>query len=114
MSQERIFTHHLHDILDAISKIKIFIKDSTLETFLDDHKTQYAVIRALEIIGEAVKQLPAEITSRYPDIPWQEITGMRDKLIHHYYGVDLEVVWITINEDLESLQSAVQDILDKN
>jgi len=82
-------------------------QDFAYEEFYKDEKTQYAVIRALEIIGEAAKQIPNEIKDQYSNIPWQDIVRMRDKLIHHYYGIDLEVIWNTLNEDLNSLEKAV-------
>ena len=83
----------------------------TYEQFAGDAKTVFAVIRALEIIGEATKQLPQSIRDRYPKVPWREMAGIRDKLIHDYSGVNLVVVWKTVIEDLPSLGSAIQHIL---
>ena len=77
------------------------------EAFIKDRKTQDAVIRNLEIIGEAVKQLPAELTGRHADIPWKNIAGMRDQLIHHYFGVNLELVWGVVENRLDQLEKAV-------
>ena len=113
MNQKRTFLHHLSDISDSISKIKSFIQGIKYEQFIDDDKTQYAVIRALEIIGEATKQIPDEVRSQYSNAPWQEIIKMRDKLIHHYYGIDLEVVCNTVNEDLGDLEKTIQDLISK-
>lgn len=79
--------------------------------FAGDEKTVFAVIRALEIVGEAAKKVPKSIRSRYPAVPWREAGGMRDKLTHDYFGVNLEVVWKTIKEDLPDLQSAVAGLL---
>lgn len=78
------------------------------EVFLKDRKTQDAVIRNLEIIGEAVKNIPAEITDRYDHIPWKNIAGMRDRLIHHYFGVNLKMVWGVVENRLEELDQVVQ------
>jgi uncharacterized protein with HEPN domain len=75
---------------------------------LKDRKTQDAVIRNLEIIGEAVKNLPAELTDKYPEIPWKNIAGMRDRLIHHYFGVNLKMVWGVVENRLEDLNQVVQ------
>jgi len=75
------------------------------EDFEADRKTINAVIRSLEIICEAAKKIPTEVRVRYPQIPWNEIAGMRDKLIHEYFGVDLEIVWETIQSDLTDLES---------
>ena len=76
-----------------------------------DKKTQYAVIRCLEVIGEAAKKIPDKSREKHPGIPWQEISGMRDKLIHDYFGVDLNTVWDTIQEDLSPLKKAVENLL---
>ncbi len=75
------------------------------DDFSRDKKTIYAVVRGLEIIGEAVKKVPKELRESYPDIPWKRIAGMRDKLIHEYFGVDIEVVWKTVREDIPYLKS---------
>jgi len=95
MKKKPTFLDYLQDILDAIISIKEFLEDVDYESFRNDKKTQYAVIRALEIIGEASKKVPIEVRDNYAVIPWRSITGMRDKLVHDYFGVDTEVVWNT-------------------
>ncbi|WP_456420003.1 HepT-like ribonuclease domain-containing protein [Methanocaldococcus infernus] len=80
------------DILEAINRIKIYTKGMDYEKFLSDIKTQDAVIRNIEIIGEAVKLLSPQIKEKYNNIPWKNIAGMRDKLIHSYFGVNLDIV----------------------
>ena len=86
----------------------------TLEQFFADEKTAFAVMRALEIIGEATKNIPQSIKENYPDIPWKEMAGIRDKLIHDYFGVDLEVVWNTATEDLFELKEKVDEAFTKS
>ena len=76
--------------------------------FVADDKTMSAVIRKLEIIGEAVKQLPEEIRMKHPEIPWKQIAGMRDKLVHFYFGVDTHLIWQTIHNRLPALKTAVE------
>ena len=81
------------------------------EAFQHDDKTQSAVIRKLEIIGEAVKQIPEEERRQYPQIPWKQIAGMRDKLIHFYFGVDAKLVWQTIKKRLPVLENNLRSSL---
>ena len=102
---------YLNDILDSIISIKEFLVGIDFDLFCKDKKTQYAVIRALEIIGEASKKVPKEVRDIYTDIPWRSISGMRDKLIHDYFGVDIEVVWNTANEKILSLEDKIKNII---
>jgi uncharacterized protein with HEPN domain len=110
MSTEREVRDYIDDILQAITDIREFTDGMDFNQFASDRKTVQAVIRSLEIIGEATKKIPQEIRGRQPGLPWNEIGAMRNKLIHEYFGVDLEIVWETINQDLSLLESAVQDI----
>jgi len=111
MNKEREYGDYLEDILKALNKISEFIEGMTFEQFMKDDKTSFAVIRALEIIGEATKKIPIEFRLKHSEIPWQEMAGMRDKLIHDYFGVNLEVVWKTATEDLSNLQPTFSQIL---
>lgn len=83
----------------------------TFEDFSADDKTIFAVVRALEIIGEAAKMIPVSIRNRHTDIPWREITGMRDKLTHAYFGVELEAVWNTIKNDIPKIDKQFRKML---
>jgi uncharacterized protein with HEPN domain len=110
---DRIFTEYLEDILDSISKIREFTGNMDFSAFSKDEKTSFAVIRALEIIGEASKNIPEEVRSSHPDIPWREMAGIRNKLIHDYFGVNLAVVWKTVKEDLPTLEPEIRSLLEE-
>ena len=110
---DRIFSEYLEDIIGAISKIQEFIGDMNFAAFSGDEKTSFAVIRALEIIGEASKHIPEDVRSSYSNLPWREMAGIRDKLIHDYFGVNLAVVWKTVKEDLPVLEPQIRSILEK-
>jgi uncharacterized protein with HEPN domain len=101
----------LTDILESIENIENFIEGFNFEEFSKDTKTIYAVVRALEIIGEATKNLPNSLKIEYPEVPWRDMTGFRDKVVHGYFGVDLEVVWDTAVEDAPSLKPLITKIL---
>ena len=97
-------------ILAAIECIEVFVADMGLDAFKADDKTSSAVIRKLEIIGEAAKGIPDELRQSYPQIPWKEMAGMRDKLIHFYFGVDYELVWGTIKRRLPQVKQWIKEI----
>lgn len=109
MKRDKAYLQH---ILDGISDIEEFIEDVTKDDFFDNKEKQYAVLRALEIIGEATKNLSKELRASYPKIPWRDIAGMRDKLIHEYFGVKLELVWGTVRDRLPELKQQIYEILD--
>ena len=100
MKAERNPADYLSDILDTSGKISNFISGLDSARFAADEKTFFAVIRGLEIIGEAARKIPPSIREKHPQVSWREITGMRDKLVHDYMGVNVTVVWKTITEDL--------------
>ena len=111
MSNERTILDYLEDISGAISDIRMFIQGMSAVDFMADKKTVNAVIRSLEIIGEATGKIPKDIVMRYPNVPWDEIIGMRNRLIHEYFGVDIDIVWQTIQDDLMPLETAIKAIL---
>ena len=102
---------YLDDILDSIEKIEEYTRGVNFKKFDSNTELQDAVVRRLEIIGEAVKNLPAETKSKHPEIPWKQISGMRDVLIHEYAGVSLKRVWKVITDDLSPLKETALKIL---
>lgn len=100
----------VEDILEAIARIERYTQGLTFEQFQADQKTVDAVIRNLEVIGEAVRQLRASRESLPGDVPWADIAGMRNVLIHAYFGVDLKIIWQTIVEDLPVLRAQIQNL----
>jgi uncharacterized protein with HEPN domain len=111
MKSNREYRDYLQDVLEATTKARQFVKDVDFKTFRANEEKVFAVIRALEIIGEAAKNIPKSTRGRYTEIPWEDIIGMRNKVIHDYFGIDLEVIWKTLHEDLPPLQAAVAKIL---
>ena len=109
--RKRDYRDYIEDIVDSINDIELFTENMTFEAFNKDRKTINAVIRSIEVIGEAAKKIPKLIRDKHPSIPWKKIMGMRNKLIHEYFGVDIEVLWATVKEDIPSLKPLVQDIL---
>ena len=107
---KRDYRLYLKDILDAIAKIENYTKDLSFKEFSKNNLVVDAVVRNFEIVGEASKNIPEELKSQYPDIPWKEMAGMRDKMIHEYFGIDLEIVWKTVKVRLPQLGPLLKDI----
>ena len=101
----------LTEILEAVDLVQRYTEDLTYEDFAANIEKQDAVVRRLEIIGEAVKGIPDELRSKYPDTPWSDIAGARDIMIHQYFRVDLELAWEMVQDDLPSLAAEVRRIL---
>jgi len=102
---------YIEDIISAMGKAMDFVKNISYEEFTRDDKTVFAVVRALEIIGEAAKNIPDDIRKNYPLIPWKDMTGMRDKVVHEYFGVQLSIVWIAVKEEIPPLKPIFEKIL---
>ncbi len=102
---------YLEHIAECISKIKRYVKNVSHDQFIDDELIQDAVIRNLEIIGEATKQIDNEYRLKHPTIEWKKIAGLRDKLIHDYIGVDMEAVWIVVKKDIPDLETNIKQLI---
>ncbi len=111
MSEERLLQDYLNDILESITDVQEFTRGMTFESFSKDRKTVKAVVRSIEVVGEAANKIPDHILENYPDTPWPEIIGMRNRLIHEYFGIDIEIVWQTIEEDLVPLEKTVRKMI---
>lgn len=108
---KRADTDFLNDSKEAILRINVYVENLSYEEFLNDIKTQDAVVRNLEIIGEAIKNISEELKEKYPRVPWKDLAGVRDKLIHHYFGVNLDIVWNIVKEELPEVISQIEEIL---
>jgi len=111
MNQPRDVVDWMNDILSAAKKAETFAGGLTFAEFQEDEKTAFAVVRALEIMGEATKRVPNEVRDRFPNIPWRSMAGIRDKLIHDYENVNLEIVWKSVTEDLPYLVPHIEQVL---
>lgn len=108
---KRDYKLFIQDIKDCIAQINRFVEDMAFKDFVKDDKTSSAVVRKLEIIGEAAKNVPDEIKQKYKELPWSDMARMRDKIIHDYFGIDNEIVWKTIKEKLPEIKPKIDNIL---
>lgn len=113
MEEERLYRDYLQDMLDTITKAFEFLGDMSLKEFERDDRTAFAVIRALEMLGEAARHIPEEVRSSHPDVPWSDMTGMRNVLIHDYLEVDLETVWLTVRNDLPGAEGKIRRMIEE-
>jgi len=104
---------YLKDVLDSIGKIEEYVKNLSFEDFSNRELVVDAVVRNFEIIGEASKNISDDLKSAYQDVPWKEMAGMRDKMIHEYFGMDLDIVWKTIKQRLPELRIVFEKIYQK-
>lgn len=107
---KRDYRDFLEDILSSIDETQSFTEGVSFTDFTADRKTVNAVLRSLEVIGEAAKNLPDGVRSRAPEVPWKYMAGMRDKLAHEYFGVDLRIVWTVVKEELPDLRPKIEKL----
>jgi hypothetical protein len=100
----------LEDMLAAVQKIERYTAGMDQESFLHDEKTLDAVARNLEILGEAAKQLPGDFLAQHPGVPWRQIAGLRNRIVHEYFGLDLELIWQVVRHDLPQLETWLKNV----
>ena len=110
MSNE--FLDYVEDILDAMEKAEILLNEASYEDFIADFRINFAVVRALEIVGEATKRLPMSVRENYPDIPWRNMAGMRDRIVHGYDSINLPIVWHVVKTDIPEMKPQIRKILE--
>ena len=108
---KRNVTLYVRDIVRNMQDAEEFIHGMSYNQFATDKKTFNAVVRSIEVIGEATKHVPESVRSKYPAVPWKEMAGMRDKVIHFYFGVDREAVWLVAKERIPTLMPLIEQIL---
>ena len=109
----RDYKVYLQDVLEAAERVRGYITGLSLKTFSEDVKTVDAVVRNLEVIGEAIKQVPDDVRSKYTQVEWKRISGLRDILIHQYFGVDVEIIWDIVQNKLPVLETQIRQIIEE-
>lgn len=113
MPKKRSVKLFFADVLESTGNIRAYSRDMSYDEFKRDKKTIDAVVRNLEIIGEAVKNIPEEIKERHPEVDWKVAAGMRDKLIHRYFGISIQIIWETITNDLPVFESQIKKVFER-
>lgn len=108
--KDRDLRDYINDLVEACEDILAFTKGMSYSDFADDKKTVNAVIRSLEVIGEATKKLPTSLKDSHPDVPWKQMAGMRDKLIHEYFGIDQQMVWQAVEKHIPEILPWIKEI----
>jgi uncharacterized protein with HEPN domain len=110
---KRLIRDYLEDIYKEMERAEKFVENLDFSDIMDDDKTLYACIRSLEIIGEAVKRIPDDFRKKYEEVPWKDMSGMRDVLIHDYLGANTDVIWKTIKEDIPKVKPIFKKMLEE-
>jgi uncharacterized protein with HEPN domain len=108
--KDRDLRDYINDLIEACEEILSFTQGMSYSDFAGDKKTVNAVIRSLEVIGEATKKLPASFRNNFPNIPWKQMAGMRDKLIHEYFGIDMQMVWQAVERHIPYILPLIKEI----
>jgi Uncharacterized conserved protein len=109
--KERDYGSYIEDIIEHMNYAEEFIRDITFEEFANDKKTILSVTKCIEVVGEATKHVPDSIREKYPEIPWRDMAGIRDRLVHGYFKVNLEIVWMTVTVEFPELRSMMENVL---
>ncbi len=110
MSEARRDTEYLGDIVQAMRRIIVYTEGMSYEQFMADTRTQDAVLRNIEVIGEAIKKLSGDLKASHPHLPWSNMARMRDKVIHHYFSINYDIVWTVVAQEIPSLLPQIEDI----
>lgn len=100
------------DLLESIEKAEEFVGTMSYESFAQDERTVYAVIKCIEIIGEAAKHIPKSVRNKFTGIPWKDMSGMRDKVVHLYFGIKLDLVWLAVKEELPGIKPDIKRLVE--
>ena len=109
--KELDYGSYIEDIIEHMNYAEEFIKSMTFEEFANDQKTVLSVTKCIEVVGEATKRIPDSIREKYPKIPWRDMTGMRDRLVHGYFTVNLDIVWMTVTVEFPELRPMMENVL---
>jgi len=109
--KERDYGIYIEDIIEHMTYAEEFIKCMTFEEFANDKKTVLSVTKCIEIVGEATKQIPDSIRDKYPEVPWRDMAGIRDRLVHGYFKVNLEIVWVTVAIEFPEIRPMMENVL---
>lgn len=109
--KERDHGSCIEDIIEHMNYAEEFIKNLTFEEFVNDKKTVLSVTKCIEVVGEATKHIPDSIREKYPEIPWNDLAGIRDRLVHGYFRVNLEIVWMTVTQEFPELRPKMEKVL---